>query len=104
MNYGQIHKVTTTAPYSYKKKMFINEHGRLTESITSPQWWFGIEATAAEMKARRDKLKKNNPWMSDQQLDAAAAMSFNYGEWGAQKHINSKKAIPKRFIPYIKTR
>ena len=96
--------VTTTAPYTYKKQNFINEQGRTTESITSPQWWFGIEATAAEMKARRDKLKKNNPWMTNQQLDAATAMSFNYGESGVQKHINSKKPIPKRFNPYIKTK
>ena len=97
-------KVTTSAPHSYNKRMFVNEHGRLTESIDSPQWWFGIEATAAEMKARRDKLKKNNPWMNNQQLDAAAAMSFNYGEWGVQKHINQGKSIPKRFNPYIKTK
>lgn len=97
-------KVTTSAPHSYKKQMFVNEHGRLTESVTSPQWWFGIEATAAEMKARRDKLKKNNPWMDSNTLDAAAAMSFNYGETGVQKHINSKKRIPKRFNPYIKTK
>ena len=97
-------RVTTTAPYTYKKQNFINEQDRTTESITSPQWWFGIEATAAEMKARRDKLKKNNPWMTNQQLDAATAMSFNYGESGVQKHINSKKPIPKRFNPYIKTK
>ena len=97
-------KVTTTAPHTYKKQNFINEKGRETESITSPQWWFGIEATAAEMKARRDKLKKNNPWMNNQQLDAATAMSFNYGEAGVQNHINSKKPIPKRFNPYIKTK
>lgn len=97
-------KITTTAPHKYKKQRFINEKGRETQSITSPQWWFGIEATAAEMKARRDKLKKNNPWMDNQQLDAATAMSFNFGESGVQNHINSKKPIPKRFKPYIKTK
>ena len=42
--------------------------------------------------------------MDDKTLDAATAMSFNYGEWGVQKHINQKKAIPKRFNPYIKTK
>jgi hypothetical protein len=46
-------------------------------------------------KARRDRLKKKNPWMDDKTLDAAAAMSFNYGDTGIQNYIKSKKRIPK---------
>ena len=97
-------KITTSAPYSYKKQVFKNEKGRITNSVRSPQWWFGIEGTAADLKARRNKLKKNNSWMSDRDLDAAAAMSYNYGEDGVQEFIDKNKRIPKRFYSYIKTK
>lgn len=80
-------KITTTAPHTYVRREFTNEKGRKTESIISPQWWFGIEGTAAEIKSRRDNLKKTFPWMSDDMLDKASLMDFNYGTYGTKKYI-----------------
>ena len=94
--------ITTSAPYSWKDAESTNKHGRLTNTIESPQWWFGIEGTAAELKARRDKLKKNNPWMDESTLDEAASMSYNHGEKGAQDYIDKHHRVKPGFKPFIK--
>lgn len=91
-------KVTTTAPYTYEISKFTNEKDKITDSLYSPQWWFGIEATAAELKQRRDKLKKKHPKASNEWLDAAASASFNLGETGVEKNLN----LVPNYKPFIK--
>jgi hypothetical protein len=95
-------KITTSTPYSWEDADFLDEHNRWTNTIQSPQWWFGIEGTAAELKARRDKLKKNNPWMDEATLDEAASMSYNHGEKGAQDYIDKHHRVKPGFKPFIK--
>lgn len=77
---------------------FENEAGRITMTRHIPTLRYGIEATAAELQARRNKMIQNNPNMSDQWYDAAAQASFNYGEHGVKKF---GKNIPSKFNPYI---
>lgn len=93
--------LTTTAPYDlYTDVEMENERGRTTYSVYSPQWWMGIEGTAAELANRRSILKKRYPNMSEQQLDAAAAASFNHGLSGVDKAIKSR--YYKNYKPFIK--
>lgn len=92
---------TTQTPYDYDDIDFINEKGRRTHSILSKQWWLGIEGNAAELKYHRDKFKQQFPNISDADLDAAAAMSFNMGTTGAKNFYKENGYIPKRYYPYI---
>lgn len=69
---------------------FINEKNRKTNTISSGNFYDGIYATAAELKYRRDYMKQHFPNMTDEQLDAAAAASFNRGIYGTRKWINNK--------------
>ena len=81
------------SPYDFE-----NEAGRITKTRGIPSLRYGIEATAAELQARRNKMMERYPNMSDQWYDAASQASFNYGEEGVKKFgIN----IPKKFNPYI---
>ena len=92
---------TTKTPYDYYDIEFDNEKGRRTYSIESPQWWLGIEGNAAELKYHRDKFKQQFPKVSDKDLDAAAAMSFNMGTTGAKNFYKENGYIPKKYYPYI---
>lgn len=92
---------TTQTPYDYYDMEFDNEKGRRTYSIESPQWWLGVEGNAAELKYHRDKFKQQFPNISDKDLDAAAAMSFNMGTIGAKNFYKENGYIPKRYYPYI---
>lgn len=92
---------TTQSPYEYSDIDFTNEKGRTTYSIESPQWWLGIEGNAAELKYHRDKFKQQFPNISNKDLDAAAAMSFNMGTTGAKNFYKENGYIPKRYYPYI---
>ena len=80
---------------------FVNEKGRLTNTVYSPNWVDGIYGTAAELKYRRDYMKKHFPKMTEEQLDAAAAASFNRGNAGARKWIN-RGGNYMQYRPFIK--
>ncbi len=93
--------ITLKEPYlSYYDEEFFNEKGRKVNSVYSPNWNFGISATAAELEYRRNEMKKRFPNLSDEQLDAAAAASFNRGMYGATKYIKQGKDL-NEYSPFI---
>ena len=93
--------ITLKEPYlNYYDEEFFNEKDRKVNSVYSPDWNFGISATAAELKYRRDEMKKRFPNLSDEQLDAAASAAFNRGIYGASKYIKQGKDLNK-YSPFI---
>lgn len=93
--------ITLKEPYlSYYDEEFFNEKDRKVNSVYSPNWNFGISATAAELKYRRDKMKKRFPNLSDEQLDAAASAAFNRGIYGATKYIKQGRDL-NEYSPFI---
>lgn len=86
--------ITLKEPYlNYYDEEFFNEKDRKVNSIYSPNWNFGISATAAELEYRRNEMKKRFPNLSDEQLDAAASAAFNRGIYGATKYIKQGKDL-----------
>lgn len=86
--------ITLKEPYlNYYDEEFFNEKDRKVNSVYSPDWNFGISATAAELKYRRDEMKKRFPNLSDEQLDAAASAAFNRGMYGATKYIKQGRDL-----------
>lgn len=93
--------ITLKEPYlNYYDEEFFNEKGRKVNSIYSPNWNFGISATAAELEYRRNEMKKRFPNLSDEQLDAAASAAFNRGIYGATKYIKQGKDL-NEYSPFI---
>lgn len=93
--------ITLKEPYlSYYDEEFFNEKDRKVNSVYSPDWNFGISATAAELKYRKDEMKKRFPNLSDEQLDAAASAAFNRGIYGATKYIKQGKDL-NEYSPFI---
>lgn len=93
--------ITLKEPYlSYYDEEFFNEKGREVNSVYSPNWNFGISATAAELEYRRNEMKKRFPNLSDEQLDAAASAAFNRGIYGATKYIKQGKNL-NEYSPFI---
>lgn len=93
--------ITLKEPYlSYYDEEFFNEKGREVNSVYSPNWNFGISATAAELEYRRDEMKKRFPNLSDEQLDAAASAAFNRGMYGATKYIKQGRDL-NEYSPFI---
>lgn len=93
--------ITLKEPYlSYYDEEFFNEKGRKVNSVYSPNWNFGISATAAELEYRRNEMKKRFPNLSDEQLDAAASAAFNRGIYGATKYIKQGKDL-NEYSPFI---
>lgn len=93
--------ITLKEPYlNYYDEEFFNEKDRKVNSVYSPDWNFGISATAAELKYRRDEMKKRFPNLSDEQLDAAASAAFNRGTYGATKYIKQGKDL-NEYSPFI---
>lgn len=93
--------ITLKEPYlNYYDEEFFNEKDRKVNSIYSPNWNFGISATAAELEYRRDEMKKRFPNLSDEQLDAAASAAFNRGIYGATKYIKQGKDL-NEYSPFI---
>lgn len=93
--------ITLKEPYlSYYDEEFFNEKGREVNSVYSPNWNFGISATAAELEYRRNKMKKRFPNLSDEQLDAAASAAFNRGMYGATKYIKQGRDL-NEYSPFI---
>lgn len=93
--------ITLKEPYlNYYDEEFFNEKDRKVNSVYSPDWNFGISATAAELKYRRDEMKKRFPNLSDEQLDAAASAAFNRGIYGASKYIKQCKDL-NEYSPFI---
>ena len=93
--------ITLKEPYlNYYDEEFFNEKDRKVNSVYSPDWNFGISATAAELKYRRDEMKKRFPNLSDEQLDAAAAAAFNRGMYGATKYIKQGRDL-NEYSPFI---
>lgn len=93
--------ITLKEPYlNYYDEEFFNEKDRKVNSVYSPDWNFGISATAAELKYRRDEMKKRFPNLSDEQLDAAASAAFNRGIYGATKYIKQGKDL-NEYSPFI---
>lgn len=93
--------ITLKEPYlNYYDEEFFNEKDRKVNSVYSPDWNFGISATAAELKYRKDEMKKRFPNLSDEQLDAAASAAFNRGIYGASKYIKQGKDLNK-YSPFI---
>lgn len=93
--------ITLKEPYlSYYDEEFFNEKGREVNSVYSPNWNFGISATAAELEYRRNEMKKRFPNLSDEQLDAAASAAFNRGMHGATKYIKQGRDL-NEYSPFI---
>lgn len=93
--------ITLKEPYlNYYDEEFFNEEDRKVNSVYSPDWNFGISATAAELKYRRDEMKKRFPNLSDEQLDAAASAAFNRGMYGATKYIKQGRDL-NEYSPFI---
>lgn len=93
--------ITLKEPYlSYYDEEFFNKKGREVNSVYSPNWNFGISATAAELEYRRNEMKKRFPNLSDEQLDAAASAAFNRGIYGATKYIKQGKDL-NEYSPFI---
>lgn len=93
--------ITLKEPYlNYYDEEFFNEKGREVNSVYSPNWNFGISATAAELEYRRNEMKKRFPNLSDEQLDAAASAAFNRGMYGATKYIKQGRDLNK-YSPFI---
>jgi hypothetical protein len=93
--------ITLKEPYlNYYDEEFFNEKDRKVNSVYSPDWNFGISATAAELKYRRDEMKKRFPNLSDEQLDAAASAAFNRGMYGATKYIKEGRDL-NEYSPFI---
>lgn len=93
--------ITLKEPYlSYYDEEFFNEKGREVNSVYSPNWNFGISATAAELEYRRNEMKKRFPNLSDEQLDAAASAAFNRGIYGVTKYIKQGKDL-NEYSPFI---
>lgn len=93
--------ITLKEPYlSYYDEKFFNEKGREVNSVYSPNWNFGISATAAELEYRRNEMKKRFPNLSDEQLDAAASVAFNRGMYGATKYIKQGRDL-NEYSPFI---
>lgn len=93
--------ITLKEPYlSYYDEEFFNEKGREINSVYSPNWNFGISATAAELEYRRNEMKKRFPNLSDEQLDAAASAAFNRGMYGATKYIKQGRDL-NEYSPFI---
>lgn len=93
--------ITLKEPYlNYYDEEFFNEKDRKVNSVYSPDWNFGISATAAELKYRRDGMKKRFPNLSDEQLDAAASAAFNRGMYGATKYIKQGRDL-NEYSPFI---
>lgn len=93
--------ITLKEPYlNYYDEEFFNEKDRKVNSIYSPNWNFGISATAAELEYRRNEIKKRFPNLSDEQLDAAASAAFNRGIYGATKYIKQGKDL-NEYSPFI---
>lgn len=86
--------ITLKEPYlNYYDEEFFNEKDRKVNSVYSPNWNFGISATAAELEYRRNEMKKRFPNLSDKQLDAAASAAFNRGIYGATKYIKQGRDL-----------
>lgn len=93
--------ITLKEPYlNYYDEEFFNEKDRKVNSVYSPDWNFGISATAAELKYRRNEMKKRFPNLSDEQLDAAASAAFNRGIYGATKYIKQGRDL-NEYSPFI---
>lgn len=93
--------ITLKEPYlSYYDEEFFNEKGREVNSVYSPNWNFGISATAAELEYRRNEMKKRFPNLSDEQLNAAASAAFNRGMYGATKYIKQGRDL-NEYSPFI---
>lgn len=93
--------ITLKEPYlNYYDEEFFNEKDRKVNSVYSPNWNFGISATAAELEYRRNEMKKRFPNLSDEQLDAAASAAFNRGIYGTTKYIKQGKDL-NEYSPFI---
>jgi hypothetical protein len=93
--------ITLKEPYlNYYNEEFFNEKDRKVNSVYSPNWNFGISATAAELEYRRNEMKKRFPNLSDKQLDAAASAAFNRGIYGATKYIKQGRDL-NEYSPFI---
>lgn len=93
--------ITLKEPYlNYYDEEFFNEKDRKVNSVYSPNWNFGISATAAELEYRRNEMKKRFPNLSDEQLDAAASAAFNRGIYGAAKYIKQGRDL-NEYSPFI---
>lgn len=93
--------ITLKEPYlNYYDEEFFNKKDRKVNSVYSPNWNFGISATAAELEYRRNEMKKRFPNLSDEQLNAAASAAFNRGIYGATKYIKQGKDL-NEYSPFI---
>lgn len=93
--------ITLKEPYlNYYDEEFFNEKDRKVNSVYSPNWNFGISATAAELEYRRNEMKKRFPNLSDEQLNAAASAAFNRGIYGAIKYIKQGRDL-NEYSPFI---
>lgn len=85
---------------TYYDDTFFNKKGRQVNSVYSKDWNFGISATAAELKYRRDEMKKRFPNLTEEELDAAASAAFNRGIAGATDYIKRGNNL-SNYKPFI---
>lgn len=81
----------------------INEKDQLVNALSNLKWNDAISVTAAILKSRRDAIKRANPNLSEEELDAAAAAAFNLGTSKANKFIKTKGTeFLSAYKPHIK--
>ena len=83
----------------YTPTLFYNEKDQETVSANFNKWSDAISGTAAELRGRRDRLRKKYPNLNSRQLDAAASASFNLGERGVERAI--KNGTYMNYAPFI---
>ena len=80
---------------------FVNEHGRLCQSVGSENYFDGVVLTAAALQYFRSKMKEKFPKASEALLDRYATAAFNMGITGATRAINAGN-LGTKYDPYIK--
>lgn len=74
---------------------FTNEHGRVTKSARSKNYFDGMELTAAALAHLKKEMKKSFPEATADQLDQYASAAYNMGLAGAKNAIQQGKVKDK---------
>lgn len=73
-----------------KSATWINEKHQEVHALSNLKWSDAVSVTAAILKGRRDAIKRSNPNLSEEELDAAASAAFNLGTSKTKKLIKTK--------------
>ncbi len=84
-------------------RTWINEKYQEVNALSNLKWSDALSVTAAILKSRRDAIKRSNPNLSEEELDAAAAAAFNLGTSKTKKFIKTKGTeFLSAYKPHIK--